>query len=519
MSPSTAGDRRLVHALKVHQWLPEWDDIQFDIRAHRQRPPATFYLLAMPASELRALSGIFRRSAQSGTARSLDLGIQRRHDSDRSAEIHQFVTHGFPWSALSGRSRASGKYDDLKKPGWLPTAIVFNILKRDDTRNGHSVQSADVLEVMEEKGDLASLLLPSGFDERTWQPSAVAPIEVIDGQHRLWAFEDRDFAPGFSLPVVAFHGLDISWQAYLFYTINIKPKRINTSLAFDLYPLLRTEDWLERFEGHPIYRETRAQEVTEALWSYPESPWHDRIDMLGSMGGRYVTQAAWIRSLLATFVKSFDSPRTPVGGLFGAPMGADRPVLGWSRAQQSALIIYIWQAFEVAVGASKAEWARELRSLSVEQPSDVGLPNDVDPAFSSRYSLIDTDQGVRGVLALFNDILYVRADWLRIEDIESDEVGEGTSEMAISDALSAFRDAPRLSTFIEETSMRLAEYDWRLYSTPGLTSSERQAKARFRGGTGYRELRSDLLTHVATGVANESADAATEVADSLGLGF
>ena len=173
----------------------------------------------------------------------------------------------------------------------------------------------------------------------------------------------RGFAEGFSLPVVAFYGLDISWQAYLFYTINIKPKRINTSLAFDLYPLLRTEDWLDEFEGHPIYRETRAREITEALWSYPQSPWHNRIDMLGGRGGS-VTQAAWIRSLLATFVKAYESRRVRVGGLFGAPLGEDRPVLEWSRAQQSAFIILIWQELREAVSVTEAPWANELRRLS-----------------------------------------------------------------------------------------------------------------------------------------------------------
>ena len=57
--------------------------------------------------------------------------------------------------------------------------------------------------------------------------SSCEPIEVIDGQHRLWAFEKQLDNADFELPVVAFVGLDISWQAYLFWTINIKPKRID----------------------------------------------------------------------------------------------------------------------------------------------------------------------------------------------------------------------------------------------------------------------------------------------------
>ena len=131
--------------------------------------------------------------------------------------------------------------------------------------------------------------LPYKAWSTAWEPKIIPPFEVIDGQHRLWSFHRND-DPSFELPVVAFHGLDISWQAYLFWTINIKPKRINPSLAFDLYPLLRAEDWLDRAEGHSVYRETRSQELTEALWSNEDSPWYDRINMLGEKKNKWVTQ-------------------------------------------------------------------------------------------------------------------------------------------------------------------------------------------------------------------------------------
>ncbi len=514
MPPSSDREqRRRLQALRVHQWLPDWDEVDFDPKQYRAQPPKDFYLFTLPAAQLRALCGIFRRSTAEGRARSRDLGIQRRHDEGRSVEIHEFVEHGFPWSALSEQRRKSGEFDDLKKPGWLPTAIVVNILKRDETRNGRSVHVTDTIRVSDQNREMAELHLPLGFDDSTWEPSSLAPLEVIDGQHRLWAFNDRRFAEGFSLPVVAFYGLDISWQAYLFYTINIKPKRINTSLAFDLYPLLRTEDWLDRFEGHPIYRETRAQEITEALWSYPKSPWHYRIDMLGGRGGS-VTQAAWIRSLLATFVKAYESRRVRVGGLFGAPLGEDRPVLEWSRAQQSAFIILIWQELREAVSATDAPWASELRNL----PNSTSLPSDAaalpsDAAFSGKFTLLNNDQGVRGVLAVFNDLCYVLADTLNLRDLQSDEVGDGTSEVAISNALDAFRQA-RIGDFVTALAFHLANYDWRTSGTPGLTEAERSSKARFRGGTGYRELRSDLLHHVAT-FNDDTSVAAIQVVEAM----
>ena len=316
-----------------------------------------------------------------------------------------------------------------------------------------------------------------------------SPIEVIDGQHRLWAFDDPHFATDYALPVVAFHGLDISWQAYLFYTINIKPKRINTSLAFDLYPLLRTEDWLERFAGHSIYRESRAQEITEALWSYSKSPWHRRIDMLGGGGRREVTQAAWIRSLLATFVKAFESTRSPIGGLFGAPRGADEPVLGWNRAQQSAFIILLWQEIQAAIEASGASW---IGAITVDE----GESDQSQAAFAGRYSLLNTDQGVRGVLHLANDLCWLQADVLGLADIESEEADDGTAEGPITSAIEVFRTEDA-GAFLGELGRALAGYDWRTSADPALTDVESSSKARFRGGTGYRELRRDLLKHVA----------------------
>lgn len=501
--PSARDKRQTVPAIKVEQWLAEWEKVSFDPRKHRAKPPDGFYLFSLAAADLRALSGIFRRSTEGGVARALDLGIQRQHDPERSLEISEYVKSGFPWSSLSRQRRESGEYNDLKKPGWLPTAIVVNVLKGDDVRHGQTVHTDDLIELIEDT-DGARLRLPKGFGE-SWQPAATSPIEVIDGQHRLWAFSQRRSAQRYSLPVVAFFGLDISWQAYLFYTINIKPKRINTSLAFDLYPLLRTEDWLERFEGHSIYRQTRAQEITEAMWSYPDSPWHERIDMLGGRKG--VTQASWIRALQATFVKAFESNSTIVGGLFGAPRGEDQLVLGWSRAEQSAFIVLIWQAMQRAAKASKDQWAEDLRARA--------KADGLDAAFAGENTLMNNDQGVRGVLSVFNDLCWMISERLKLDDLAGMVKGEGTAESAISEALERMRKSAA-GKFVGVIAKDLAAYDWRTSGTPGLSEEIRSLKARFRGGTGYRELRVDLLRHLAA-YKDEAGRTATLVVKALKL--
>lgn len=303
--------QRRIPTLKVHQWLKAWESVRFSPRQHRRKPLPHFYLFSLPAAELRSLCGIAHRQAKDLTPRAADLGIQRQLDVERTAEIERFVEFGFPWSTLSPAKRKSPTYNNLRKPGWLPTAILVNILGPDDVRQNQKVSDRDLVSI-DEKTSLLSLPYSTWNEE--WEPSRVPPFEVIDGQHRLWAFGENWNTANFELPVVAFSGLDISWQAYLFWTINIKPKRINPSLAFDLYPLLRGEDWLDSDEAHSVYRETRSQELTEALWSHPDSPWYDRINMLGERQVPWVTQSSWIKSLLSTLVRPWEGKRSKMGG-------------------------------------------------------------------------------------------------------------------------------------------------------------------------------------------------------------
>lgn len=114
----------------------------------------------------------------------------------------------------------------------------------------------DAIEVCAVNGG-AEVVLPVGSDDANWEPQGLPPIEVIDGQHRLFAFgETSDLPDDFELPVVAYYGLDVGWQAYLFWSINVSPKKINPSHAYDLFPLLRTQDWLESVSAvrHSIRR-------------------------------------------------------------------------------------------------------------------------------------------------------------------------------------------------------------------------------------------------------------------------
>lgn len=455
---------------------------------------------------MRRLTGIQRRSSRGGTPRKQDLGIQRSHEENRSVEIADYVKYGFPWSKLNQRKRNASQYADLIKPGWLPTALVINILLPEDKREGRSVNKKDLVTV--DLQDVPAYIEIPDTTEHGWKPSELPPIEVIDGQHRLWAFDEE--VKGYEVPVVAFQGLDRSWQAYLFYTINISPKRINPSLAFDLYPLLRTEDWLEKFEGHSVYRETRAQELTEALWSYDKSPWFRRINMLGEPGLRSVTQASWIRSLLATFVKSWEGKRVQIGGLFGAPVGQDKLVLPWSRAQQAAFLIYAWQELAKAIDDVQPEWIEALFSSEDQVAfSDFGM--------RSEYSMLNSDMGVRGFLYTLNDLCFVKNEQLKLRSWGHDISNSATSNSDINMALGSLRELD-VAEFITALMETLAQYDWRSSREPNLKPEQHQLKARFRGSGGYRELRQELLQFVSDS-AREGlvGEAANEARRRLGM--
>lgn len=509
MSRRNVTIERKVLALRTHQWLDEWAKVDYAGK-HRKMPEKSFYMFTMSGSYLKALSGIARRTTRDLRPRRYDLGIQRWHDEKRSREIREYVKYGFPWSELSEQLRKADDFNDLRMPGWLPTSVVVNVLTASDERNNRKVHPDDLVTI-ENNADnrTATIILPESFVSYNWKPKeeGIYPIEIIDGQHRLWAFEEeQERFVEFELPVVAFWGLDISWQAYLFWTINIKPKKINASLAFDLYPLLRTADWLEKDKSYFVYRETRAQEITEMLWSHPASPWLDWINMLGEPGleSRKVSQAAWIRSLMASYIKGRSRG---LGGLFCAPVEQSNEPLPWSRAQQAAFIIYAGKKIEEAIKNCREEWAESIRKQDPEQSEKR------DKAFYGRYSLINTDQGVRGILQLTNDLSYISSTRLGLEKwimgIENDDM----NEESIADALKSLREQS-VSKFLERMAGYLAKYDWRASSTPGLTEEKQKAKAAFRGSGGYKEIRKELLIHL-TNFSDEIGDAAKAVLERL----
>jgi DGQHR domain-containing protein len=456
------------------------------------------------------LSGVYRRKRSGNEVE----GLQRFHDEGRSVVIRDYVKYGYPYSDIKPELRTTDNLA-LRKPGWLPTAIVVNILTKTDVRRGRKV-AADELITFKEKAGISSIVLPYEQSDEKWSPTGLEPIEVIDGQHRLWAFDEAirggDLPGDFELPVVAFHGLDIGWQAYLFWSINVSPKRISPSHAFDLYPLLRSQDWLETQSDLKIYREARAQELTELMYLHPQSPWFHRINMLGDAARNApasagVTQAGWVRGLSTSFLSPGGRGRG-VRGLFASAIG-DTP-LDWPRPQQSALLIDLWHRINKHIEDEEPRWAKALRSRENAGLRDRAARED---PFSGTRTILNQEQGLRGVLWVANQILYAEASEDRaLFEWEMDEdVGTSTTIDDVTVALANLRKR-KLSRFVQDLADALSEFDWRTAEAPKLTDHQRLVKRAYRGSGGYVALRDQLLAHIAKydGPAGERAAALQE---------
>jgi len=89
------------------------------------------FIFSMNASTLRSYSDVYKRERNSVDAE----GIQRKRDEKRTERIQEFVQYGYPYGDLKENQRTLDKVA-LRKPGWLPTAIVVNILEPGDVRRG-----------------------------------------------------------------------------------------------------------------------------------------------------------------------------------------------------------------------------------------------------------------------------------------------------------------------------------------------------------------------------------------------
>lgn len=493
-----------IKSYKVNQWLNEWNDIDFNEDEMRNKPDPFFVMFKIDARVLKRLADVHRRSGEPERVET-DLNLQRSHNQTRSQEIHNYIHGGFPWSTISTAQQESLEYKGLKMPGILPTAIIANILLPGSERGKRVLNSGDEILLENVDTDFPLLKLPKGVFDEDWKPD-LKPIEIIDGQHRLWAFDEKEELNGnYELPVIAYYNLDRAWQAYLFYTINIKPVKINTSLGYDLYPLLRTQKWLEDSkEGLMFYRENRAQELVEALWSYKESPWKGRIKMLGEGQGN-VSQAAFIKALTSSFLKKrVEKTTKSMGGLFSDILkkGVKLQVLNWNRSQQAAFLILIWDLISEKLyecldtdekRGEEPNWAKVIRE---NENGDERVEGE-HPAFTSKNSFLSRDQGVRGISMFANDLFYsiaISQEWDLNELTWKEDLDDKVIQpKSIDEAISEFKKH-KIYVVMQDFASEVLKIDWRTTSSDFSDNEAlRLQQMRYKGGSGYSEVWKDLI--------------------------
>ena len=132
--------------------------------------------------------------------------------------------------------------------------------------------------------------------------------------------------------------------------------------------------------------------------------------------------------------------------------------------------------------------------VEATRPEDLAVSDDL--AFDGSFSLINTDQGVRGYLHVVNDLCYRRASKLKL-NTWLPNFRSSSNPIAAVDSLLASLPTQDFAAFVTSIATSLASFDWRTSSTPSLDEPLRRAKLVFRGSSGYKEIRTQLLEHIA----------------------
>lgn len=525
------GKNSTVPLLAVKQWLDTWKKKKWADEDGLPEPPHVFYVGSMPIQILRRLAGVNPRDLQRRKQQLPLPGYQRGHQKERSEAILRYIRYGYPLSTQKGLSPED--YVDLVNPGWLPTAILVNVIPKEEKRykgnRALTVKKDHVVSIVEQKEQFQLSYPASANSDGSWDFSSkshLEPLEIIDGQHRLFAVDqDTDLRGEYNVPVVFFDGLPSSWQAYLFWVINVEPKKINTSLAFDLYPELRNQRWLERGEWIKVYQEHRAQELTEVLWRHRLSPWQDRIELHGRRIEGHVSNAAFIRSLMASFVRKWGSKPlqddgqdlSRIGGLFGSiDKDGKSYVVPWKRPQQAAFLIRLWRAVLLAVEKSKAPWVQacsKAKSSSIPEQN----PHKLHPAFAGPYTLLATDQGVRAISVVFNALCQVRHEQLALADWDVASLTE-TDDETVSEMLKELEKHKNITKFIDKVANELINggQDWRTSAEPSISNSEKQkVQGAYRGSSGYALLQREAMKIILKSKDKEVASAGNDANNIL----
>lgn len=205
-----------------------------------------------------------------------DKNFQRPVDEKRVQEIKNYI---------QGKDRLYKRGRDIHAKGYIPNAIVINLLPK----------KYDV----EIRGNRTTILFPDMDKVSTHLNS----IEVIDGQHRLLAFDDecKEGLKGdtYEMCFVAFYGLTDDEKKEIFMVLNERQKTVDKNI------LLRHKRLLNLL----LDEEETRYEVISRLNSESNSPFHNRIIMAGEpiKYGLKATQVDEVLNLSQAIEKLIDA--------------------------------------------------------------------------------------------------------------------------------------------------------------------------------------------------------------------
>lgn len=196
-------------------------------------------------------------------------------------------------------------------------------------------------------------------DLRLRIPSASAVAAIIDGQHRLGAFQETDESlHSMQLLCAVYLDLPVPYQAYLFATINFNQKRVDKSQAYELYGF--------DVESEPASAWTPdklAVLLSRRLNVEDGSPFYHRIkiaaenrEALGSSADHLVSTATVVEGILSLISQNPKLDRDKMAEL-SVEDGRSRSMLGTDKSplrkefleNQDATIYSVVKAYFLAV--------------------------------------------------------------------------------------------------------------------------------------------------------------------------
>lgn len=232
-----------------------------------EQPLGEFYLTSIPSDILLQIS--FVEQMQYIDADGNQKGNQRKPDKTRLADIARYiqtVEMAFPNSIILAAN-------------YTQAGTVLEQSEEDENNEIESVRWYT------EETSIKSVY-------KIVVPTSQKLASVIDGQHRVWAFEELQKElthKSVDLPCAVFFDLPNAYQAFLFATINGNQKKVDRSLALELFGFNVEEEqpksWTpeklavylsRKFNNKlgPFYRRIKIAPLDPKKLFTPKEDWH-----------------------------------------------------------------------------------------------------------------------------------------------------------------------------------------------------------------------------------------------------